>query len=242
MRWFVRRGLRVLMYHKVSLSKRDALTVSRDQLKTQLEWLRAEGFPFVTAKAVIADLHGQSSLPENSVLVTFDDAYVDTFELARPILRQLGIPAVVFVPTAFVGETTSWDEDPLPVMSAAHLRKLADEGWELGLHSHRHLNYRTLSSEEIAGDLHACVRAAASLSLPTVLAFAYPYGGRPQGGESRRRLREDLAAVGFQIAFRIGGRVNPLPLRDQLEINRLGVRGDKDFGHFQRQVWWGRIF
>jgi peptidoglycan/xylan/chitin deacetylase (PgdA/CDA1 family) len=30
-------------------------------------------------------------------LVTFDDGYADTFEVARPVLRALGIPGIVFL-------------------------------------------------------------------------------------------------------------------------------------------------
>ena len=40
----------------------------------------------------------------------------------------------------------------------------------------------------------------------------------------------------MRIAFRIGNRINRLPLRDRFEINRLGVRGDRELGFFRRQL------
>lgn len=242
MRWFARNGLRILMYHKVSPTKRDELTVTCAQLDTQMRWLQEEGFSFVTGSQVIAEARGNSALPRNSVLVTFDDAYFDTFDLAYPLLRRLGIPAVVFVPTAFIGGASTWDAEPQPLMTETQLRQLAGGGWEVGLHSHRHSNYANLWPAEIASDLRACVERSKEAALPTIPAFAYPYGGRPRAAKNRRQMQSELSTVGFQIAFRIGNRVSRLPLRDAYEINRLGVRGDKDLGFFRRQLWWGRWF
>jgi peptidoglycan/xylan/chitin deacetylase (PgdA/CDA1 family) len=46
-----------------------------------------------------------------SCLVTFDDGWIDTYEVAWPILRQLRIPAVLFLPTRYIGSPeTFWQE------------------------------------------------------------------------------------------------------------------------------------
>jgi peptidoglycan/xylan/chitin deacetylase (PgdA/CDA1 family) len=41
-------------------------------------------------------------LPDRAVLVTFDDAYASVAELAAPLCRQFGVPAVFFVNAAFL--------------------------------------------------------------------------------------------------------------------------------------------
>ena len=53
---------------------------------------------------------------------------------------------------------------------------------------------------------------------------------------------EVFREAGVKMAFRIGNRVNPLPLRDRYEINRLGVRGDESMAAFRRKIKWGRWF
>lgn len=45
-----------------------------------------------------------------------------------------------------------------------------------------------------------------------------------------------MRAYGVSLAFRVGNRVNGLPLADPLEIQRLSVRGDESLGAFQRKV------
>jgi peptidoglycan/xylan/chitin deacetylase (PgdA/CDA1 family) len=242
MRWFARNGLRVLMYHKVSVNGGDGLTVTCDQLENQLRWLDREGFPFVRASHVLAEARGESTLPRNCVLVTFDDAYLSTFELAFPILRRLGIPAVVFAPTAFVGRTSAWDAAPQTLMQGQQLRELEEAGWEIGLHSHRHENYGELDAEQIAADLRMATETLGRICATPLPALAYPYGRRPVGADAKSQLHRVLATGGVHIAFRIGNRVNRLPLKDVYDLNRIGPRGDRDLEFFQRQIRWGRWF
>lgn len=54
----------------------------------------------------------RGELQRDSVAVTFDDAYASFKKLASPVLRDLGLPATVFVPTDFVesGRIFWWDE------------------------------------------------------------------------------------------------------------------------------------
>lgn len=229
------------MYHRVARRQTTPLTVSVAQLEEQLRWLLARGFVAVSVADAIAAAQQARALPAQPLLITFDDGYVDTFELARPVLQRLGLRAAVFVPSAFVGGTSAWDRDAQPLMNAAQLHALAAEGWEIGLHSHTHRNFRTLSADEIAADVRENFSALRALGLAPVPALAYPYGGRPRAVDDRVAMRAALRTAGVRLAFRIGNRVNPLPLRAPLEINRLGVRGDRSFAAFQRQIRWGRL-
>lgn len=46
---------------------------------------------------------GSISLPPNPIIVTFDDGYLSNYEIAYPILKELNIPATIFVVTDTVG-------------------------------------------------------------------------------------------------------------------------------------------
>jgi peptidoglycan/xylan/chitin deacetylase (PgdA/CDA1 family) len=226
------------MYHRVSHTQGDALTVTCEQLETQLRWLHAEGFTFITGAQLLNAQRGGPALSPHSVLVTFDDAYVDTLTLAAPILMQQHAPAIVFVPTAYIEGTSQWDTVPQPLLSVAQLQALARNGWEIGYHSHQHANYAQLTSKQRVTDLEA--NATTLQPLHPIAAFAYPYGKRPESRMEKKELYRAFKSKGIDVAFRIGNRINSLPLRNEFEINRLGVRGDRSFSFFQRQLWWGR--
>lgn len=237
MRWYFRRGLRVLMYHRSSLETADEQTVTVAQLERQLLWLRERGFNFVTVAELLRGV-----LPEWPVLVTFDDAYVDTFEIAAPVLRDLKVPTVIFVPTAFVGQKSSWDADPRPLMNAEQLRILEAEGFEIGLHSHRHENYaRYFDAAQVANDVRASFTVLHEAGLTPVPALAYPYGGRPRDRSTLCAMKKQLWQSGVHLAFRVGNRINEVPLIDPFEVQRLSVRGDESFSSFQRKIRWGRL-
>ena len=223
------------MYHKVAPAAEDEHTVSVARLERQLRWLREEQFQFTTIAHVLG-----GTLPERPVLLTFDDAYVDTLEFARPVLRALEVPAVVFVPTAYIGQTSSWDRDARPLMDAAQLHTLAADGFELALHSHRHENYAGLTAAQVTADVREGFSTLQRLGLATVPALAYPYGGRPRDAGARSAMQAALRECGVRLAFRVGNRVNGLPLAAPLEIQRLSVRGDHSFAGFQRRVRWGK--
>ena len=52
-------------------------------------------------------------LPENSVLVTFDDGYKNNYVEAFPILKKYGIKATIFLNTKYIGKNDfylNWDQ------------------------------------------------------------------------------------------------------------------------------------
>ncbi len=65
-----------------------------------MEQLR-ERFVVLPLSYVARAVAGEIDLPHDAAAVTFDDGYRDVLLRAAPILRELDIPATVFVPTGF---------------------------------------------------------------------------------------------------------------------------------------------
>ena len=76
------------------------MTVPRQAFALQIEFL-AKNYHLISLKRVLEALTTGRQLPRKSVLITFDDAYLDFQEFAWPILKRNGAPAVLFVPTAY---------------------------------------------------------------------------------------------------------------------------------------------
>jgi peptidoglycan/xylan/chitin deacetylase (PgdA/CDA1 family) len=100
----------VLAYHHVCSPGQTApwITVSPEHFAQHMEFLSRQRLA-VPLDHLLADLRRRRFDRGARVVVTFDDATADTFEVACPILRKYGVPATIFVPTGLVGSNrTFW--------------------------------------------------------------------------------------------------------------------------------------
>lgn len=108
--------LRVLTYHRVLDGSAAAgcnpslVSATPAGFKEQVRHL-ARRYRVVSGEEVVSAYRDGGRLPNRAVLITFDDGYRDVGEVAWPILRRFGLPATVFVPTAFVDSSRRfwWD-------------------------------------------------------------------------------------------------------------------------------------
>jgi peptidoglycan/xylan/chitin deacetylase (PgdA/CDA1 family) len=90
----------VLMYHHVS-SSGGPLNISPENFESQIQWLARNGYVTLTTDEFARFLHG-SPMPRKSVLLTFDDGYLDNYVYAHPVLLRYGLNAVMFLVTGRV--------------------------------------------------------------------------------------------------------------------------------------------
>src|SRR5690606_3680562 len=95
--------LRVLTYHRVDepgAGVYPRIMVPPREFARQMQYV-ASRYNVIAMQDLVRFVEEGRPLPPRPILITFDDAYVDFAENAWPILRQLGLPATLFVPTAF---------------------------------------------------------------------------------------------------------------------------------------------
>ena len=98
--------LRILAYHRVAGLRDtpvlDSRTVSAtpEGFARQMQHL-ARFYRVVSMAEVLEAAEKGGELPKRAVLITFDDGYADFAGIAWPILKQLRLPATMFVPTAY---------------------------------------------------------------------------------------------------------------------------------------------
>src|SRR5688500_2227223 len=97
----------ILGYHKIGEpSFKDWHTwnyVSAESFDRQLEYLHKNNWSVIGIDTFLAGMDNPEIIPDKAVLLTFDDGYKSMLEIALPILKKYSCPAVLFVPTGFVG-------------------------------------------------------------------------------------------------------------------------------------------
>ena len=98
----------------------DVISATPAQLIGQAEWLKAS-YPILDGEQVRRFVRGELTLRQPSIALTFDDAYEDNFEVGRVLMERFGIPAMFFVPTAFIetGLIPVWDRFGFAVRHSA---------------------------------------------------------------------------------------------------------------------------
>ena len=91
----------VLMYHHVSPAV-GSITTSPENFESQIAGLARRGYRSLTANE-FADFLAGKPTPPNSVLITFDDGYLDNWVYAHPVLQKYSMHAVLFVITGSIG-------------------------------------------------------------------------------------------------------------------------------------------
>lgn len=197
-------GVRVLGYHRVDDVRGDALTVSPDRFAAQMEAILASGAKPIRLVDALDLLTG--TVEEQYVAVTFDDGYRDIADRVEPLLRQLGVPATVFVPTSVASGDAGffWYDAPPPALDWAAIERLANGGViDFQSHTRTHPWLPRLSEErareEIAGSKEELERR---LGLP-VTTLAYPAG--LYGEREERLVRE----CGYRAGVTTDPGVNP---------------------------------
>lgn len=217
----------VLGYHAAGPDWPAPMSIRPDRLESQLRMLLDRGYRGVTFTEAVA------RPPDGRVVaVTFDDAYRSVYEHARPVLEGLGLPATVFVPTAFAGaeRPMSWPgishwvggphERELVPMSWDQLADLVASGWEIGSHTRSHPRLPELPDDALHAELSGS-RADCQHNLGVACtSIAYPYA------DCDRRVAAAAAAAGYAVGCAMSRRPR---LSDQMLWPRVGIyRGDSD--------------
>ena len=104
-RKMTRRGLRILCYHGLATDNeyvfKPKLFIRPETFRHRMDLLRKHGYPIVPLHEAVAGL-GTGDLPDCATVITFDDGWHSIYRDALPVLRELKIPATVYVTTYYV--------------------------------------------------------------------------------------------------------------------------------------------
>ncbi len=225
------RTLAVLAFHKIGEPSDPVWQtwnyVPTAQFRAMLDILDEDGWTVIDLSLFRRALDDPLLMPERAALITFDDGYRSTHTEALPCLKAKGYPAVVFVPTSFVGGTNRFDLDIEPteeMCSWDELRRLNEEGIAVQAHSESHPQLSELDEAKLTTELGRSRRDLEERLGRTVDMLAYPYGNAAHPSLTAGFLSD----LGYRAAFLYGGGTTGFPLPDRYRIARVALGLDSD--------------
>jgi peptidoglycan/xylan/chitin deacetylase (PgdA/CDA1 family) len=191
----------VLVYHRVTRNGEGGpsdFVVDEEIFERQLKYFQGHGYYSSSLKDILSAT--QRRVPgKRPFLITFDDGYADTLEIAAPLMKKYGYTAIVFIVPNFSLRTNSWDAAmggaEAKLMSGKQVLSLRAMGFEIGTHSWSHPSLPTLDDPELEMELRKCKAAAEGLLHEPVISIAYPYG------DVDERVIRATKGAGYRCAF-----------------------------------------
>lgn len=208
-RFYFRNKYVITAFHRVNTATLgDGITCAPENFEDICAFL-AKHFRVISLAEQIEALESGRHI-RNSASITFDDGYLDNFEIAAPILRKLRLPATFFVSTDLLDSdfVPTWDHQRgtrTQWMSWHHVRELAREGFDIESHTCTHVDLGRADFDTARNELRKSFLRLANLEGSRRRLFAYPFGGTANITEKTRVL---IREEGYRCCLSCHGGVN----------------------------------
>jgi len=166
----------VLQYHHISDATPPSTSTSVSLFKAQLDVISDLGLEVVDLHEATENLFSQSPSMNQSIALTFDDAYESVYSVAADILQKRALPYTIFVDTKAVGNQGYMTWDQLQALAERDGVSFANHGA-----GHGHMTRKPAESKadwkqrttQSLDSAQAELQEKLRTGLPL---FAYPYG------------------------------------------------------------------
>jgi peptidoglycan/xylan/chitin deacetylase (PgdA/CDA1 family) len=226
-------GLLVLGYHRVGAGMGREMDVTLAVFRAQMRFLAGHREVVTLEEGV---RRAASPLRRDLVAVTFDDGYREVYSHAWPVLRELGLPATLFLATGFVEGTEppplrpgAGERGDIPrPLTWAQVEEMRNSGLvAVGSHSRTHRTFDRLTRDEA---LEECASSRALLEHRLggpVATFAYPGG---------IVAHEDVVGLHYRIGAGADGAKNLPSSLAPMRLSRVPVRASDGMFFFRARL------
>ena len=219
--------LPVLMYHSINSreSRAGDYVITPGALRGDLEWLQKNGYHTVVVQDLLNYVEQGTPLPEKPVMITFDDGYYNNYLNAFPILKEMGMKAVISIIGSASDEMsqTLYKNKATCAVTWEELTEMLDAGvWEAQNHTYdlHDLNKGRKGASRIAGESEDAYEAMLKKDLTQLQTklkknvgispdtFTWPFGAYTKD------CRKLLQSMGFRASLSCNGGVNHIQKGD----------------------------
>jgi peptidoglycan/xylan/chitin deacetylase (PgdA/CDA1 family) len=171
--------LKALMYHLIADLPDNRFAVSVEAFRQQMDMLADANYVVATPQDLLDAITGRRQSDSNAVLLTFDDGYQNTIDVALPILAEFGHSAVMSVCGGYTSDNTrpliaSHSTDVYADVES--IRKWQSTGRAVAAHSYSHMHLTRLSDASLRWQLEVDKEMLRAILGEDPIGFAYPYG------------------------------------------------------------------
>jgi peptidoglycan/xylan/chitin deacetylase (PgdA/CDA1 family) len=214
----------ILMYHRIDYVTSSTpevtrhLTVSPEDFRHQMRWLKRHGYHTITQRSLFNALMCGSHLPRKPSVITFDDGYRDVYRYAAPVIERFGMHAISYLIT----ERISGDDHSF--LSWKQVRGFEKRGVAIGSHTVSHASLTSLSDAGALAELIGSRKKLERKLDHRVPWLAYPYGDYDARIESLARK------AGYKLAVTtdwgsLQSAQRPFALKRLRVLDSTGVSG-----------------
>jgi peptidoglycan/xylan/chitin deacetylase (PgdA/CDA1 family) len=232
--------LPIIMYHHISdHDNANEVIISKDDFKNHMIAIKQAGFTAISTQELISFANEGKDLPDKPILITFDDGYKSNYDLAYPILKELGIKSSINVIVSCIGLDKLDNSEIIPHFSIEEANEMIQSGLidiqnhSYNLHSNESSNlYRKgimpMPKESIKQYIDTLkqdnnlAKGIESKLINKFEVFSYPYGFANLTADTL------LKELGYKMTLLTGNKINYVYKNDPISIfglYRLNING-----------------
>ncbi|MGE4283452.1 MAG: polysaccharide deacetylase family protein [Clostridia bacterium] len=189
----------VLLYHNIMDGfdiEQSSVHISPALFEEHMMFLKDAGYRTITFDEYYDYVASRKELPDNSIIITFDDGYSSNYKYAYPILKRMDMKATIFTITGRVG---SADDVIYPHFTWEQAKEMQQSGViDIQSHSDLHTDMMKISTGRVQLELrHSKYLIEKNLGKVCDV-FAYPYG------LYSREIQEMAIQAGYKMQVIVG--------------------------------------
>lgn len=166
-------GIVKLMYHHIADDIEDRMVIDTNTFQSQIELIKNLKIPVLLTKDILNGV-------QDGVMLTFDDGYKSTFEIALPILKDNEMNAMMAVCGDYFTNQESLDIATIHVSQefcdVSELKQWIKEGNEITAHTLSHPKLTAIPLEEAKNEILKSKYKIKQILNYNPIAFTYPFG------------------------------------------------------------------
>lgn len=201
------RGVPVICYHSIGKDPtgKSPIIIPVEKFRQYLQTIKDDGYTTLTMAELNDYLFNDKPIPEKSVVLTFDDGYLDNYTNVFPILKEFNMKATIFVISTYL--------DGVSYMTPNQIKEMSDYGIDIESHTVTHKRLSELSYEEQLKELKDSKETIEKITGKPIIAIAYPEG----------KFNEDTKKATIEAGYSMGFTIDrgPIGRGDNLaQLNR----------------------